>query len=137
MTNPFASEAEIYRQLLDHLASHRAAELAAGQCLSGPHKDSLTVSIDGRPVKSFGSQGQTRTAALALKLAELELVRSELGQTPVLLLDDVFSELDRRRQRCLMEHVGGSQVIITCCRGEEDIGVDIARSIRVSAGEII
>lgn len=135
--DPFAPEAEIASRLRDHMERHRAAELASGQCLSGPHKDALTVTIDGRPVRSFGSQGQTRTAALALKLAELELVRSQLGQSPVLLLDDVFSELDRSRQRCLMEHVGSGQVIITCCRGEEDIGVDIARTVRISGGRIL
>ena len=135
--DPFASEGEIRQRLSEHLRSHAAAELATGQCLSGPHKDALDIQINGRSVRTFGSQGQTRTAALALKLAELELVRSELNQLPVLLLDDVFSELDRKRQRCLMERVHGGQVIITCCRGEEDIGVDIARTIRIEGGKIL
>lgn len=72
------------------------AELDSRQCLSGPHKDDLAVEIDGNPAKTYGSQGQTRTAALSLKLAQREIFFQETGEWPVLLLDDVLSELDHR-----------------------------------------
>lgn len=72
-----------------------------GPCLSGPHKDDLAAWIDGQPARQFASQGQTRTAALSLKLAERELFEDDTGQWPVLLLDDVLSELDARGGRTL------------------------------------
>src|SRR5690606_6965845 len=74
-----------------------------GMTLIGPHRDDLAFAINGKDVQSFGSQGQQRTAALSLKLAELELMREEIGEYPVLLLDDVLSELDQKRQTQLIE----------------------------------
>lgn len=105
-------------QLRRHMESHREAELASRQCLSGPHKDDLLVSIDGREAKQYASQGQTRTAALALKLAEREIYKNAAGEYPVLLLDDVLSELDPKRQEFVLNRIAGGQVFITCC--EED-----------------
>ena len=100
------------------MAAHREAELASRLCLSGPHKDDLLVTIDGREAKTYSSQGQTRTAALALKLAEREIYKNAAGEYPVLLLDDVLSELDPRRQEFVLNRIAGGQVFITCC--EED-----------------
>jgi DNA replication and repair protein RecF len=71
--------------------------------LAGPHRDDLEFAINGKDVQSFGSQGQQRTAALSLKLAELELMHEEIGEYPLLLLDDVLSELDQTRQTQLIE----------------------------------
>jgi DNA replication and repair protein RecF len=71
----------------------------------GPHRDDLAFSIDGADVKKYGSQGQQRTAVLALKLSELEYVKSETGEYPVLLLDDVMSELDQERRQALLDFV--------------------------------
>ena len=71
--------------------------------MTGPHRDDITLAINGKDVQSFGSQGQQRTAALSLKLAELELMHEELGEYPLLLLDDVLSELDQTRQTQLIE----------------------------------
>lgn len=92
--NPLGPTVSIYEDLRAHQDSHRRAELEARSCLSGPHKDDLAAWIDGQPARQFASQGQTRTAALSLKLAERELFEDDTGQWPVLLLDDVLSELD-------------------------------------------
>ena len=100
------------------LERHRQAELESRQCLSGPHKDDLVITIDGREAKSYSSQGQTRTAALALKLAEREIYQNATGEYPVLLLDDVLSELDPRRQEFVLNRIAGGQVFITCCEDD-------------------
>lgn len=115
VTDPMAAETEIFRQLMDHAASHEQAELQSRQCLTGPHKDDLEISVNGAAARGFASQGQTRTAALALKFAEREILKEDCGEYPVMLLDDVLSELDFKRQEYLIRETGGGQVIITCC----------------------
>ncbi len=95
--DPFASLHQLTNDLLDHLDRHYRAELETAQCLTGPHKDDFTVSLSGIDLKAYGSQGQTRTAAISLKLAQRELMGREWGEEPVLLLDDVLSELDPGR----------------------------------------
>ena len=119
VADPEASEAALYEAIWAHQRSHRAAELASGSCLTGVHKDDLLIDIDGRSARAYASQGQTRTAALSLKLAEREIVRDETGEAPILLLDDVLSELDERRQSFVLNRIGGGQTLITCCEGEE------------------
>lgn len=121
VTDPEGRTKDILEELLRHQQSHRQAELDARQCLSGPHKDDLVVEIDGKSAKQYASQGQTRTAALSLKLACRELFREDTGEWPVLLLDDVLSELDTRRQAFVLERIDGGQVFISCC--EEDKGI--------------
>ena len=115
VTDPFADAKQIEKQLIEHVYSHKKAEIAAKSCLSGPHKDDLELLLDGRSAASFGSQGQVRTCTLSLKLAERELFFSEDGEYPVLLLDDVLSELDRRRQDFVLNRISAGQVMITCC----------------------
>ncbi|MBQ2558409.1 MAG: DNA replication/repair protein RecF [Lachnospiraceae bacterium] len=85
----------------------------------GPHRDDLEVTVNERNVRLYGSQGQQRTAALSMKLAEIDLVRGRVGESPVLLLDDVLSELDRNRQIQLLTEINGLQTIITCTGMEE------------------
>lgn len=80
----------------------------------GPHKDDVAFFINGKDVRKYGSQGQQRTCALSLKLAEIELVKKVINDTPVLLLDDVLSELDANRQNFLLDSIGDIQTIITC-----------------------
>ena len=116
--DPFASPAALYEKLRAHQAAHERAELASRLCLSGPHKDDLIIEINGNLARSFGSQGQTRTAALALKLAEREIMGETLGEAPVLLLDDVLSELDQRRQEFVLSRIDSGQVFITCCEDD-------------------
>ena len=118
VTDPAADTAVLTEQLRAHMESHQAAERASRLCLSGPHKDDLFVTIDGREAKQYASQGQTRTAALALKLAEREIYKNATGEYPVLLLDDVLSELDPRRQEFVLNRIAGGQVFITCCEDD-------------------
>ena len=119
VTDPTAGAEEIYYQILEHQRSHRAAELASGSCLTGAHKDELEISINGQSARAFASQGQTRTAALSIKLAEREIILAETGEYPVLLLDDVLSELDSRRQEFVLNRIGSGQTIITCCEDDD------------------
>lgn len=121
VSDPFAEQDVLIEQLLAHQTAHARAELASGLCLSGPHKDDISVEIGGENARRFSSQGQTRTAALAFKLAERDIYREITGQAPVLLLDDVLSELDPKRQEYVLDRIGGGQVLITCCE-EERLG---------------
>lgn len=103
--------AEIF---LRGLASLSAEERSRGMTLVGPHRDDLEIRINQRPARVYGSQGQQRTAALSLKLAQIELIYGERGSYPILLLDDVFSELDRDRQKGLLALIRGKvQTLIT------------------------
>ena len=115
VTDPFAPVAELTSQLQEHLQSHYRAELETASCLTGPHKDDFSVSLSSIDLKSYGSQGQTRTAAISLKLAQRELMGREWGEEPVLLLDDVLSELDPGRQDFVLNQIVSGQVFITCC----------------------
>ena len=116
--DPFASVKEIYYNICEHQERHRQAELDSAQCLTGAHKDDLEIYINGRSARSFASQGQTRTAALSVKLAEREIFLAETGEYPILLLDDVLSELDEKRQEFVLNRIGGGQTLISCCEDE-------------------
>ena len=89
---------------------------------TGPHRDDIGFFTEDQNLRLFGSQGQQRTAALSLKLAEIELVKRKIGDNPILLLDDVLSELDRNRQQALLNFIEGIQTIITCTGLEEFVG---------------
>ena len=133
--DPKCGKFELEKLLLAHQESHLRAELESGQCLSGPHKDDFDVLLDGISLKSFGSQGQTRTAAISLKLAEREIFREDTGEEPVLLLDDVLSELDPRRQDFVLNQIRSGQVFITCC--EKDRITELGKVITVEHGSIL
>lgn len=134
--DPLGSVREIYYDLCDHQEKHRQAELQSQQCLSGAHKDDIAVTINGRDARSFASQGQTRTAALSLKLAEREIFLDETGEYPVLLLDDVLSELDPMRQEFVLNRIGGGQTFISCCEDEGISKRTGAKVLRVEKGRI-
>lgn len=104
---------EIKGVFMKKLASMQEKELERGITLIGPHRDDVTFLINGMDARIYGSQGQQRTTALSLKLAELEFIKSEVGEYPVLLLDDVFSELDSERQHYLLETIKNVQTFIT------------------------
>jgi DNA replication and repair protein RecF len=114
--DPLGPTTSLYEDICRHQASHKQAELDARSCLSGPHKDDVEARINGQSARQFASQGQTRTAALSLKLAEREIFRDDTGQWPVLLLDDVLSELDAQRQDFVLGRIRGGQVLITGCQ---------------------
>lgn len=135
VTDPFASVATLTENLQEHMESHAWAELESGQCLTGPHKDDFDVSLSGLSIKSFGSQGQTRTAAISLKLAQRELMGRETGEEPVLLLDDVLSELDPQRQDFVLNQITSGQVFITCCEPERF--TKLGQTIEIRKGEIV
>lgn len=106
---------EIETAFLEHLEEIRQEEIRRGQCLAGPHRDDISFFINGIDAKKFASQGQQRTIVLALKLAELEIIKEKNSDTPVLLLDDVLAELDEVRQNYLLNGIEeGIQTIITC-----------------------
>lgn len=134
--DPFADQGALAEQLLDHQKAHSQAELAARQCLSGPHKDDLEVLLGGLSARSYASQGQTRTAALAMKLAAREIHREILGEYPVLLLDDVLSELDPKRQEFVLNRIAGGQVFITCCEDDRLGRLLNGKIFRVHGGTI-
>ena len=136
ITDPTASEQSIYEEICAHQTSHKAAELASGLCLTGIHKDDLIIEINGRNARAFASQGQTRTAALSLKLAEREIFLEETGEYPILLLDDVLSELDTRRQSFVLNHIGGGQTLITCCEDDGIVEKTGGRVIFVVSGTV-
>ena len=135
VADPLSPRAELEQSILAHQESHLRAELDSGQCLTGPHKDDFDVLLDGVSLKAFGSQGQTRTAAISLKLAEREIFRDDTGEEPVLLLDDVLSELDARRQDFVLNQIKSGQVFITCC--ETDKLTELGKVILIRNGERI
>ena len=137
VTDPMASPRDILPQLLAHQESHRQAELDSRQCLSGPHKDDLLVEVNGVSAKTYGSQGQTRTAALSLKLAQREIFQEETGEWPVLLLDDVLSELDAKRQLFVLNRIKGGQVFITCCEEEKLEGLEGGKAFHIRNGGLV
>ena len=102
----------------EHFHRYRDRDLYMMSTTAGPHRDDFSININGYDVRKYGSQGQKKTAALSLKLSEIDLI-SRGHDKPVLLLDDVFSELDRRRQTDLMKMIGEYQTFITCTRPDE------------------
>jgi DNA replication and repair protein RecF len=109
-----ATRESIRDSFLTQLRGAKAREIAAGNCLLGPHRDDMAFAVDGYDLRAYGSRGQQRTAALALKLAELQMMREETDDSPLLLLDDVMSELDATRRRTLLAALTGvDQAIVT------------------------
>lgn len=135
--DPQKQPRELLPLLLEHQEKHRQAEIDSRQCLSGPHKDDLSVRIGGQEAKTYASQGQTRTAALSLKLAQREIFQEETGEWPVLLLDDVLSELDPKRQAFVLNRIRGGQVFITCCEEEKLEGLEGGRAFHICGGKLV
>ena len=121
-------------RFLKLLTENHDREIGAGATLWGIHKDDIDIKINSKEARKFASQGQQRSIALALKLAEGEICRQETGDFPVLLLDDVLSELDMVRRDFLLSSVSGRQVIMTTC---EDIDLGNVNKITVENGKYI
>lgn len=132
-----AQPREILPQLLATRRATARRSWTPRQCLSGPHKDDLVVSIGGQLAKTYASQGQTRTAVLSLKLAQREIFQEETGEWPVLLLDDVLSELDSKRQAFVLNRIRGGQVFIICCEEEKLEGLEGGRVFHIRDGSIV
>ena len=135
VTDPFAPVAKLTEEIMAHQERHYRAEVESGQCLTGPHKDDFSVSLSGIALKAYGSQGQTRTAAISLKLAQRELMGREMGEEPVLLLDDVLSELDQGRQDFVLNQIVSGQVFITCC--EPGRFTRLGKTIEIQKGKVV
>ena len=131
------NEDEIAEKLLKMLASSRERDLRLGFTSVGPHRDDIRITIGGADARGYCSQGQARTAALSLKLAETDIFRTLAGEAPVLILDDVLSELDLPRRKKLLERVGDIQCILTCTHAERVLFGAACNKIRIKEGKVI
>ena len=124
---------------MDQLKKRREMDLRYRNTGTGPHRDDIKFMVNGIDVRTYGSQGQQRSAALSLKLAEIELVKKKTKDKPVLLLDDVLSELDSNRKRYLLEGIQDIQTFITCTGLEEFVNSQLAidKMFYVKNGKIV
>ena len=122
----------------EKLKRHREKDIRYKLTSVGPHRDDFIFMINDMDVKKYGSQGQQRTAALSLKLAEIELVERITGSTPILLLDDVLSELDGGRQNYLLNSIRNIQTIVTCTGLDEFINsrIEINKIFKITEGSV-
>lgn len=120
------------------LAKNREKDIRIKSTSAGPHRDDICFMANGVDIRRFGSQGQQRTAALSLKLAEIELVKQIINDKPVLLLDDVLSELDKYRQNYLLDSINNIQTLITCTGVEEFVNkcFSINKVFHVNNGQV-
>ena len=129
-------EGQIRRALAEGLTAARSGDLAAGFSTLGPHRDDFEVTVNGLSARVYGSQGQQRSAVLALKLAEAAALREVTGEQPVALLDDVMSELDEGRQDYLLNRLQGVQVFVTCCEPSSAMRLAGGDRFRMSGGKV-
>lgn len=128
---------ELYENMKNQLYQSRKNDIITGSTSVGPHRDDLSIKIDGLAARSYGSQGQQRSAALALKLGEAAVIRNFSGQQPVALLDDVMSELDSTRQNYILNHIKDWQVFITCCDPATVENMKFGKSFEISNGTCV
>lgn len=112
------------QKMLKSLSRNLEKDLKFGYTSIGVHRDEIDIYLNGVEVKNYGSQGQQRTTALSLKLAELEFIKNRTGEYPILLLDDVFSELDKERRKKLLNFTSKTQTLITCTEFDKDKNFD-------------
>ena len=129
-------ETEIAKTLQRRLSGAYEKDMRLGFTTVGPHRDDLAVSISGADAKSYASQGQMRTAALSMKLAEVQIFKDLSGEYPVLVLDDVMSELDLTRRKKLLQRVHGMQTMLTCTHAERVLYGAECNKIRIIGGKI-
>ncbi|MBR3739179.1 MAG: DNA replication/repair protein RecF [Clostridia bacterium] len=131
-----AESEQVEKDMLNGLQASREEDLRRQTTCFGPHRDDLILNLCGEPIKSFGSQGQMRTAALSMKLAAFDLLEAHQGEPPLLLLDDVLSELDPDRRRRLIARIGRAQALLTCTDQSDFIGARPSCVLRVENGNI-
>jgi len=132
---PLATTDTPYRNMLEGLKRTRTEDKIRLFTSYGPHRDDLAMLLCGKELRAFGSQGQLRTAVLSLKLGEIKLIENEMGETPTLLLDDVFSELDARRRNALLQSAQGVQTFLTCTDKADAAGAKADAYYRVQTDE--
>ena len=138
-TGNYEDVRDLSKRMLEELRAIRQREVGAGFCLIGPHRDDFIAELDGMEVGAFASRGQTRTVVLAMKLGEAQLISDRVGDTPVVLLDDVMSELDEGRRRHVFDRIKGyEQVIITTAEADlgDVIGDCTVRRISIDSGRV-
>ena len=129
-------EKQLAERLFNELSANYERDIRLGYTGSGPHRDDLDILIDGTDAKTFASQGQTRTAALSIKLSEVEIFKRLSGEYPVLILDDVMSELDLPRRKKLAARTQGLQTILTCTHAERVLYGKEVNKIKIADGKI-
>jgi DNA replication and repair protein RecF len=131
-------EGELREKVLRALFQARREEMTRGVTVTGPHRDDLTLTVNDRPLRKFGSQGQQRTGALALKLAQLSLLTEGCGTAPLVLFDDVMAELDETRRAFFLNRLQqGGQAFLTGTHGDDfSAAMKRARVCRVEAGRV-
>ena len=128
---------DIYLSEIENLKNSRKEDIFSKTTTVGPHRDDLEILINNVSARSFGSQGQQRSCALALKLGESEIIKKVTGETPVALLDDVMSELDEKRQDYVLNHINDRQVFLTCCDPSQVLRLCGGKSFLIKGGDII
>ena len=128
---------DIYAIQKQLLSEARKEDVTFKTTSVGPHRDDLEILINGVSARAFGSQGQQRSCALALKLGESEIIKKITGETPVALLDDVMSELDEKRQDYVMNHIQDRQVFLTCCDPSQVLRLCGGKSFLIKGGELL
>jgi DNA replication and repair protein RecF len=131
----YISNAQDKKGFLNNLEKSRTIDLSRGYTSTGIHRDDFMIYINKKIVSIYGSQGQQRTTTLTLKLCELKIVTEEIGETPILLLDDFMSELDEKRRKSFLKNLNNNQVIITCTDNIE-IKKDKIKSFYVENGTV-
>ena len=132
----YITECDDKEKYLELLKQRRKLDIIKGFTTKGIHRDDFMIYINKKEIKIFGSQGQNRTAMLSLKLAELQVIYDEIGEYPILLLDDFMSELDKTRRKNFLENIEGTQVIIT---GTEKLDIENLEYLEynVSNGKVL
>ena len=132
-----SNKQELYENMKNQLYLSRKNDLITGFTSVGPHRDALSIKIDSLSARSSGSQGQQRSAALALKLGEAAVIKNFSDQQPVALLDDVMSELDTGRQNYILNHIKNWQVFITCCDPTTVKNLKAGSAFEISCGKCL
>lgn len=127
----------IEEEFKDKLNKGFKEDLERGITNIGPHKDDIDIKINGVSSRKFGSQGQQRTAALSIKLSEIELIKNEIGEYPILLLDDVLSELDKSRQNYTIDNFKDVQIIVTATFDETFSNIKDMKKFNIKNGDVI
>lgn len=127
---------DIYDFMTEKIKESRKEDIINKTTSVGPHRDDLEIKIDNISARSFGSQGQQRSCALALKLGESEIIKDITGENPVALLDDVMSELDEKRQDYVLNHIKERQVFLTCCDPSQVLRLCKGKSFLINNGSI-
>ncbi len=128
---------DIYNLQKEKIKETRKEDILNKTTSVGPHRDDIEILINNINSRAFGSQGQQRSCALALKLGESEIIKKVTGETPVALLDDVMSELDEKRQNYILNHIKDRQVFLTCCDPSQVLRLWEGKSFLIKGGEIV